>query len=351
MPTWFDRFGESWATQGLTDDPTVAQADAGWAYIGQAPPTVEQFNSINQWSDDKDNWLYGQVANVISSANMVPDSDDLTQLLRAIEGKLRILLLGPTTFYIDVTNGNDTTGTGEQAKPWRTIQHAMIWIAQHIEQAYQTITLQLAPGTYDPFGIYVGTTGPIILNGDKANPRSYLVKNINGVCVSIYYGGALYIQGVSVEAVGTDTVDYETWGVGFNADQGGIIAIDNVAMGPCSQMLARAGLSGVVWPWQAAATKWTIYGGGRWGFMADWSSNLTMARITVTIQNNPNFSQAFLGATMQGGVQAWNAVYSGTARGRHCQVDCYGIVNLNGAADTTVPGDQPSITSRGGLII
>ena len=81
MPSWFDRFGQEWATTGLTDDPTNAQADAGWAYIGQAPPTVEQFNSMFQWSDDKDNWLYGQIGNVIASANMVPDPNDLTPVV------------------------------------------------------------------------------------------------------------------------------------------------------------------------------------------------------------------------------------------------------------------------------
>ena len=77
MPSWFDRFGQEWASTGLVDDPTIAQADAGWAYIGQAPPTVEQFNSMFQWSDDKDNWLYGQIANVITSANMLPDSSKI----------------------------------------------------------------------------------------------------------------------------------------------------------------------------------------------------------------------------------------------------------------------------------
>lgn len=351
MPTWFDRFGESWATQGLTDDPTVAQADAGWAYIGQAPPTVEQFNSINQWSDDKDNWLYGQVANVISSANMTPDPDDLTQLLRAIEGKLRILLLGPTTFYVDATNGNDTTGTGEQATPWRTIQHAIFWIAAHVEQAYQTITIQLAPGTYDTVYMAVSNSGAVILNGDKNNPRSYLLKNINGTVINLAYGALLYIQGISLEAAGTDTVDYDTWGLGISAQQGAAVVYDSIAIGPCSQAGMRSGLSGVLWPWLGASGKFTIYGGGKWGLMADWSANLTMVRTTVTIQNNPNFSMGFMYAVMQGGIQAWSATYSGTARGRHCYVDVYGVINLNGAADTTVPGDQPSTITRGGLII
>ena len=114
MPSWFDRFGQEWASVGLTDDPTYAQADAGWAYIGQAPPTVEQFNSMFQWSDDKDNWLFGQIGSVIAWGGMVPDPDDPYQLLKAIQGKLKIKLSADFTIWCDAVNGNDSTNTGEQ---------------------------------------------------------------------------------------------------------------------------------------------------------------------------------------------------------------------------------------------
>ena len=149
MPSWFDRFGQEWATTGLTDDPTYAQADAGWAFIGQAPPTVEQFNSMFQWSDDKDNWLYGQIGNVITSAGMVPDPNDLTQLLRAITSKLKIKLNGAYVLWVDAINGNDNN-TGAQGSPLRTIQHAIDWTMENIEPAHNWVYIQLQPGTYEP---------------------------------------------------------------------------------------------------------------------------------------------------------------------------------------------------------
>src|SRR4029079_1799755 len=133
MPSWFDRFVQEWASSGLTDDPTYAQADAGWAYIGQAPPTVEQFNSMFQWSDDKDNWLYGQIANCIIGADMVPSDNDLTQLWQAINSLQRTKLTTNTAFYVDAVNGNDVTGTGKLVSPWKTINHAISYIYTDID--------------------------------------------------------------------------------------------------------------------------------------------------------------------------------------------------------------------------
>jgi hypothetical protein len=85
MSTWWDRFNQSWASTGALDDPTPAQADAGWTYIGQAPPTVEQFNSVHQWWDNKDNWLYNQIATVITKAKLVPAEDDPLLLWESIK--------------------------------------------------------------------------------------------------------------------------------------------------------------------------------------------------------------------------------------------------------------------------
>jgi len=87
MPSWFDRFGQEWARLGLVNEPSISQADAGFAFIGQAPPTVELFNALSKWSDAKDNWLFGQIANVIRDHDDTqPSPTDLNQLLAAIKG-------------------------------------------------------------------------------------------------------------------------------------------------------------------------------------------------------------------------------------------------------------------------
>lgn len=62
MPVWFDRFLKKWANTGQIQDPSDSQANAGFAFLGQAPPTVELFNALLQYNDQKDSWLYGQIA-------------------------------------------------------------------------------------------------------------------------------------------------------------------------------------------------------------------------------------------------------------------------------------------------
>jgi hypothetical protein len=84
MSAWWDRFNQSWASSGPLDDPTPAQAAVGWDYIGQAPPTVEQFNSVHAWWDQKDNWLWGQLNGVITAAHYTMVENDPLLLLKSI---------------------------------------------------------------------------------------------------------------------------------------------------------------------------------------------------------------------------------------------------------------------------
>jgi len=81
----FDRFGKVFALNGPVSPPTDQQADLGWDYIGAAPPTVQQFNAMFRNLDEKDNWLFGQIARVILSASLVPAASPDTLLLSALE--------------------------------------------------------------------------------------------------------------------------------------------------------------------------------------------------------------------------------------------------------------------------
>jgi len=349
MPSWFDRFGQEWATTGLTDDPTNAQADAGWAFIGQAPPTVEQFNSMFQWNDDKDNWLYGQIANVITSENMLPDHTDLTQLLKAITAKFKIRLYGPYTIYVDSINGNDSTNTGLQGSPFKTIQFAVDWALENIEPAHQWVYIQLAPGTYAPFTLQVTWNGGILIQGDALNPRSYLVKNTNGAAVQAAYSGWIAVQGISVESAGGDT-DYSTAGIGLYGVNAGIIIYKDIAFGPCSYAHMQAATSGQVWSWEVI--NYSIYGGARMHMSAYTGGICTAVKSTVTITNNPLFNIGFAAASIGGYIQTWDTVYIGTTRGRHAYLDANGIANTkNINPDTHYPGDTPSSITRGSMYV
>lgn len=60
-PTFFELFKATWAQNGLTEGITDLQYKTGWAYIGSVPPSVEQFNKVQQTTDERLAWLYKQL--------------------------------------------------------------------------------------------------------------------------------------------------------------------------------------------------------------------------------------------------------------------------------------------------
>jgi hypothetical protein len=350
MSTWWDRFGQEWASAGLTDDPTEAQANVGWAYIGQAPPTVEQFNSMFQWNDDKDNWLYGQISNVIASAGLVPSETDLTQLLLAINSKQKKLLVANLNIWCDIINGDDTNGDGTQGKPWKTIQHAYNWAKTSVELAGWTIVCNLKPGTYSTISAS-GTplNGNFFIYGDPLNPRSYTIKNTNGISLSAWYGAVLVVQGVALEATGQNTA-YGTSGIGMLGSSGGAVIYQDIAFGPCNGYQMCAQVAGICY--SNGPVNYSIYGGGLNHFVSSYAGDITAVQSTVTVTNNPNFSTAFALSTMLGGIQAWTSTFTGAAQGVRGYADVNSVINIGGAnPDTYFPGTQPSVRQRGGLIV
>lgn len=337
MPSWWDRFGEEWASSGLTDDPTFAQGDAGWAFIGQAPPTVEQFNSMFQWSDNKDNWLYGQIANCIIGSGVEPASNDLMQLWNAIKSLQRRKLAQDTAFYVDSINGNDLTGDGTPGKPWSSPQHAIYYIYNNVDCAGHAAIIQLAPGTYTSVYHYQQINGYLILQGDPNNPRAYLISNPNGSAIGVDRAGTLYVTGIAVEAQGI-SADYGSFGVGINSWNGGILIYEKIAYGPCTYCHCQAGLSAQLWPWNGASSQYLIYGGSQYHSLGSYNGVITTVRVTVTITGNPNFSQAYTAATGGGLIQIWNQITNGGCTGRKYACTWGGYIAAAGQANTVIPG-------------
>src|SRR5699024_8982962 len=80
--TFFDALKNKlrWGQSGNSNDFTDQQYKAGWAYIGDVPPSVAQFNELFQLNDEKDNWLYGQIETVATQYGITLSGTDLTAL-------------------------------------------------------------------------------------------------------------------------------------------------------------------------------------------------------------------------------------------------------------------------------
>ncbi|WP_238888689.1 tail fiber protein [Achromobacter insuavis] len=78
---FFELFKATWAQNGTTDRISAAQYGTGWAYIGSLPPSVEQFNAVQQLTDQKLTWIYRHleaVATLTGRALTAPGSDAIS---------------------------------------------------------------------------------------------------------------------------------------------------------------------------------------------------------------------------------------------------------------------------------
>lgn len=82
--TFYDGFTLTWASTGSTATLDSDDLETGWAYIGATPPTVEQFNAVEQQAFRRDQWLYGQIKGVTDAAGMALAAANTDTLASAI---------------------------------------------------------------------------------------------------------------------------------------------------------------------------------------------------------------------------------------------------------------------------
>lgn len=102
---FFDHFELPWAKNGAAEPITDSQWQAGWSFIGATPPSVEQFNKLQQMSDQKAAWLFLQFKALAESAGLALGADIPSTLVEGITGLTPGRLLGVRQF---LTPGQST---------------------------------------------------------------------------------------------------------------------------------------------------------------------------------------------------------------------------------------------------
>ena len=74
-------FNMAWGENGGRFDWQPAQYRHGWATIGDVPPSVEQFNALHYLQDEKANFLYRQLADVVAAAGKQYTETEVASLL------------------------------------------------------------------------------------------------------------------------------------------------------------------------------------------------------------------------------------------------------------------------------
>lgn len=79
--TTLNSFNMAWGENGGRFDWQPAQYRQGWATIGDVPPSVEQFNALHYLQDEKANFLYRQLADVVAAAGEQYKETEVASLL------------------------------------------------------------------------------------------------------------------------------------------------------------------------------------------------------------------------------------------------------------------------------
>jgi len=105
---FFDGFSFTWSSEGPVAQLTQEAVKAGWGFIGQTPPAVEQFNAVHQQDGQRQQYLFRQIQAVTSASGMQLTAGATDTLWLAIKAKLDLKQDG--IGYTPVQQGG---GTGQ----------------------------------------------------------------------------------------------------------------------------------------------------------------------------------------------------------------------------------------------
>lgn len=264
--------------------------------------------------------------------------------IAALQSVGRIKLTNALNLFVS-PSGNDAANTGlSSASPFQTIQKAINIAYLNYDTQGNSITINLANGTYAG-GVSIASTmlgnGNLNIVGNTSSPTSVVVSTTNAHAVFVSNGANVGVSGFTVAASGTVS---GLGAAGLAANPGGVINIlGSMNFSSCSgpHMWADGGnfnvLSSYTIAGGASAHMYSTYGG----------LILTGTGISVTLSGTPNYGGGFAAAD-HCGVMNVRATYTGSSTGPRYAVSSNGVID---AGSTVFPGSVAGATATGGQII
>lgn len=249
-------------------------------------------------------------------------------------------LLAARTYYVR-TDGSDSNNglANTSGGAFLTIQKAVDTVADTLDVNRQTVTVQIADGTYTSGVImrpFVGSNA-ITIQGNNSTPANVVISTTSSHCVSNTVGGFV----CTLKDIKLATT---TSGIGVYCSGGGITLINNIDFGACATSHMYLVISG---SYISVAGNYTISGNSPVHIHVLSGATFTCDGKTITFSGTRNFSTAYLymrgssSATMSGNT------FSGSATGKRYDLSlnasCY-------SAGATLPGDTAGSTATGGEI-
>ncbi len=262
----------------------------------------------------------------------------------ALAEGLKSRLNAARTFYVDVTNGLDTNGgmASGSGKAWKTLQHAVNWIAANIDVADQSVIIQCADGTY-PENLIL----PNYASSGKGAQATMVIQGNSGAHSNVV------IQPSSGNAV--TAVDVNSWwalkNLRLNASGGTCItadhsriAIDGIVFGAANIHKQASNTGAMI---EGVNNGYTIAANAACHDSATDGGEIVNQALTVTGTGSMTFSSGFANATNGGIIDYQSTTFSVTTTGSSTRFirDLTSSISC-GSSDpnATIPG-----TSNGGI--
>ncbi|HFF6216694.1 gp53-like domain-containing protein [Stenotrophomonas maltophilia] len=109
---FFQGFTVTWAVDGPVADLTEQAVRAGWGFIGQVPPAVEQFNAVHRGDGLRQQWLFNQVKGVTDAAGLTLTAENTDTLQAAIAHQLSPIAASAAPKSVTSASGNHADQDG-----------------------------------------------------------------------------------------------------------------------------------------------------------------------------------------------------------------------------------------------
>jgi len=253
---------------------------------------------------------------------------------------IRERLLAPRTYYVR-TDGNDSnTGLVNTAGgAFLTLQKAATLIERTLDLAGQTVTVQVADGTYTGGVLlpnYVGG-GSVSFEGNAGAPANVLISTTGTYCFGLAAPRKFTLSGFKLQTT--------TAGNGIRATDGGRIDHSNMNFGVCAQAHVRVTYGAIV----AAVGNYTISGSAPSHIEFTEGGNCACSDRTLTLTGTPNFPAAFVFGRGPSNLLLNTITFIGAATGVR-----YNLINgascyVAGASSTYLPGNSAGTITAGGI--
>lgn len=274
-------------------------------------------------------------------------SDGANYWAQEMPGRVR---LGAATGIYVATSGSDTANNGlASGSPFLTLQKAINFIYSNFDFNGQTLTLNVADGTYTTglaiSGNFTGL-GTLVINGNTTTPSNCIISATSATCISISNSNCpINIQGFKL----TTTTSGNTLNLGQSM---GVVLSGNTNFGAVGSGSAHINVNEAI---LTIATNYTISGSAfaHWYFAYAGKIVCVVGSFTITLSGTPAWSTAFavLGDLADLAIASGSLTFTGGSTGSRYSVTTNSVANTQGQGASYLPGNSVGSTATGGQYI